>query len=84
MGLRTQTERHSLQTYGSLKDYAKDFCLTRARFKDRPIPILHPGPVHRNVDIQDALLDDPRSLVLQQVKLGVFLRMALMESLLTA
>ncbi|WP_199763910.1 aspartate carbamoyltransferase catalytic subunit [Helicobacter felis] len=82
MGLRTQTERHSLQTYGSLKDYAKDFCLTRARLQNRQIPILHPGPVHRNIDIEDALLDDPRCLVLEQVKLGVYLRMALMESML--
>ncbi|WP_104757791.1 aspartate carbamoyltransferase catalytic subunit [Helicobacter salomonis] len=82
MGLRTQTERHSLQTYGSLKDYAKDFCLTRARLKNRSIPILHPGPVHRNIDIEDALLDDPRCQVLEQVKLGVFLRMALMEWML--
>ncbi|WP_205588352.1 aspartate carbamoyltransferase catalytic subunit [Helicobacter vulpis] len=84
MGLRTQTERHSLQTYGSLKDYAKDFCLRRAMLGDRQIPLLHPGPVHRNIDIEDALLDDPRCLVLEQVKLGVFLRMALMEGLLTS
>ncbi|WP_104749357.1 aspartate carbamoyltransferase catalytic subunit [Helicobacter cynogastricus] len=83
MGLRTQTERHSLQTYGSLRDYAKDFCLRRVCLQDRQIPILHPGPVHRNIDIEDALLDDPRSLVLEQVKLGVFLRMALMERCLT-
>ncbi|MFC3848461.1 aspartate carbamoyltransferase catalytic subunit [Helicobacter baculiformis] len=84
MGLRTQTERHCLQTYGSLKDYAKDFCLRGALLGKRQIPILHPGPVHRNIDIEDALLDDPRCQVLEQVKLGVFLRMALMESMLAS
>jgi aspartate carbamoyltransferase catalytic subunit len=29
MSLRTQTERHSHQTYASLKDYGSDFCITK-------------------------------------------------------
>lgn len=82
MSLRTQTERHSLQTYGSLQDYAHHYCLKQSMLQDRDILILHPGPVHRNIDIEDRLLDDPRCKVLEQVKLGVALRMALMESML--
>ncbi|WP_104684844.1 aspartate carbamoyltransferase catalytic subunit [Helicobacter bizzozeronii] len=83
MSLRTQTERHSLQTYGSLQDYAHHYCLKQSMLKDKEIIILHPGPVHRNIDIEDALLDDPRCKVLEQVKLGVALRMALLESMLS-
>lgn len=79
ISLRTQTERHSLQTYGSLQDYAQDYCITAEKIKDKNLIILHPGPVHRNIDISDFVLDDPRSKVLQQVQNGVFVRMAVMD-----
>ncbi len=36
----------------------------------------------RNIDISDEILDDPRSLVLEQVKNGVFVRMAVLKLLL--
>ncbi|MBD3723571.1 MAG: aspartate carbamoyltransferase catalytic subunit, partial [Flavobacteriaceae bacterium] len=54
MSLRTQTERHSSQNYASLKDYASDFCITTEVLGDRDVILLHPGPVHRNIDICDA------------------------------
>lgn len=79
ISLRTQTERHDLQTYGSLQDYADDFCLTMERIGDKNLVIMHPGPVHRNIDISDFALDDPRSKVLEQVQNGVFMRMAVMD-----
>lgn len=79
ISLRTQTERHDLQTYGSLQDYADDFCLTMERIGDKNLVIMHPGPVHRNIDISDFVLDDPRSKVLDQVQNGVFMRMAVMD-----
>jgi len=82
MSLRTQTERHSNQIYASLKDYAKDFCITKELIKDRNILLLHPGPVHRNIDIDDDMLKDPRCKVLEQVKNGVFTRMAVLEYLI--
>ncbi len=82
MSLRTQTERHSYQTYASLKDYASDFCITKELVGDRDIVILHPGPVHRNVDIDDAMLEDSRCLVLDQVANGVSIRMAVLKKLI--
>jgi aspartate carbamoyltransferase catalytic subunit len=81
MSLRTQTERHQNQIYASLKDYASDFCITKELIGDRDIKIMHPGPVHRNIDIDDDMLDDERSLVLEQVKNGVAIRMAVLEYL---
>ena len=83
MSLRTQTERHSSQSYASLKDYASDFCVTEEIVGDRDIVILHPGPVHRNIDISDALLADPRCKVLDQVANGVNVRMAILKKILT-
>lgn len=82
MSLRTQTERHANQIYASLKDYANDFCITKELVGDRDILLLHPGPVHRNVDIDDAMLADPRCKVLEQVKNGVAVRMAALEKLI--
>ena len=82
MSLRTQTERHSSQSYASLKDYASDFCITEELIGDRDIILLHPGPVHRNIDITDALLDDKRCKVLEQVTNGVNIRMAILKKLI--
>ena len=82
MSLRTQTERHSSQSYASLKDYASDFCITEELLGERNIVLLHPGPVHRNIDITDALLDDKRCKVLEQVSNGVNIRMAILKKLI--
>jgi len=82
MSLRAQTERHANQIYASLKDYANDFCITSQLMKDRDIIVLHPGPVHRNVDVDDFMMKDPRSKILEQVKNGVAVRMAVLEKLI--
>ena len=82
MSLRTQTERHSQQAFASLEDYAIDYCITSDLVGDRDILILHPGPVHRNIDIDDTMLADPRCKVLQQVTNGVVVRMAILKMLL--
>jgi len=82
MSLRTQTERHNQPSYASLKDYAKDFCITKDLIGDRDITLLHPGPVHRNIDISDEMMSDHRSKILEQVKNGVVVRMAILSYLL--
>lgn len=82
MSLRTQTERHSQPSYASLQDYASDFCLTKELIGNRDMIILHPGPVHRNIDIDDELLADPRCKVLEQVSNGVSVRMAVLKKLI--
>ena len=82
MSLRTQTERHSQQSYASLKDYASDFCITKELVGERDLIILHPGPVHRNIDIDDVLLADERCKVLEQVANGVSMRMAVLKKLI--
>ena len=82
MSLRTQTERHSSQSYASLKDYASDFCITSELIGERDIILLHPGPVHRNIDISDELLADKRCKVLEQVANGVSVRMAVLKKLI--
>ncbi len=82
MSLRTQTERHKYPIYASLRDYGSDFCITKELIGERDLVILHPGPVHRNIDISDEVLADPRCKVLEQVKNGVAVRMAILLKLI--
>lgn len=82
MSLRAQLERHATPMFEDYATYAQHYCITTERLKDRDMLLLHPGPVMRNIDICDTLLDDPRCKVLEQVKNGVFVRMAILKLLL--
>lgn len=79
MMLRVQTERAA--GGGISPDYRSSFGLTvERRQRLRPdAPILHPGPVNRGVEIDDAVADDAKaSLILTQVSCGVASRMAVL------
>lgn len=82
MSLRAQLERHEKELFENYDDYAKQYCITKERMGRRDILLLHPGPVMRNIDISDEMLEDPRCKVLTQVKNGVFMRMAILKLLL--
>lgn len=82
MSLRAQLERHKAPIFEDYEEYAKEYCITKERLEDREILLLHPGPVMRNIDISDEMLEDPRCKVLEQVKNGVFVRMAILKALL--
>lgn len=82
MSLRAQLERHKAPIFEDYQEYANEYCITKERMQDREILLLHPGPVMRNIDISDEMLDDARCKVLEQVKNGVFVRMAILKALL--
>jgi len=82
MSLRAQLERHAKPIFDDYEAYAKHYCITKERMADRNILLLHPGPVMRNIDISDEMLEDPRCKVLEQVRNGVFMRMAILKLLL--
>lgn len=46
--------------------------------------VLHPGPINRDLEISNEVADGSRSLILEQVRMGVFVRMAIMEWLFGA
>ena len=84
MMLRLQRERMVDGLVASLEDYHRDYGLTVERLR-RAAPgavVLHPGPMNRGVEIDDAVADGPQSLVLRQVANGVAVRMAVLEALL--
>jgi len=82
MSLRAQLERHKAPIFEDYNEYAKEYCITKDRLGNRDIMLLHPGPVMRNIDISDEMLEDKRCKVLEQVKNGVFIRMAILKCLL--
>ncbi|PHS41826.1 MAG: aspartate carbamoyltransferase [Sulfurovum sp.] len=82
MSLRAQLERHASPLFDDYAAYAKHYCINHDRLGDRDILVLHPGPVMRNIDISDEMLEDPRCKVLEQVKNGVYMRMAILKLLL--
>ncbi len=82
MSLRAQLERHKKPIFDDYEAYAEHYCITKERLGSRNVLVLHPGPVMRNIDISDEVLEDPRCKVLEQVKNGVFMRMAILKLLL--
>ncbi len=82
MSLRAQLERHSSPLFDDYESYAKHYCINHNLLGDRDILVLHPGPVMRNIDISDEMLEDKRCKVLEQVKNGVYMRMAILKLLL--
>jgi aspartate carbamoyltransferase catalytic subunit len=87
MTLRLQKERMRQHLLTSLDTYHQQFGLSHRRLElcGAPVPVLHPGPVNRGVEMDGALLDDPdRCLVEEQVRNGVPVRMALLYLLAAA
>ena len=84
MMLRLQRERMAEGLVSSLDDYHRDYGLGVERLKRAAADavVMHPGPMNRGVEIDDAVADGPQSLILRQVGNGVALRMAVLEMLL--
>jgi aspartate carbamoyltransferase catalytic subunit len=85
MCLRVQRERLLSNEVFNLAQYQNDFSLSEEMFRQaKPDAILmHPGPINRGVEMEASLVSAPQSLILEQVKNGVFMRMAILESLIT-
>jgi aspartate carbamoyltransferase catalytic subunit len=81
MTLRLQQERMQQHLLTSLDTYHREYGLNHGRLAlcGRPVPVLHPGPVNRGVEMAGELLDDPKvCLVDEQVRNGIPVRMALL------
>ena len=77
--LRIQLERQQIQYFPSLREYTHQFQLNKSLLDkvDKPIPILHPGPINRGVEITSEIADSEHSIILNQVENGVAVRMAI-------
>jgi aspartate carbamoyltransferase catalytic subunit len=82
--LRMQQERMTEALIPSLREYTACYGLTRRRVDllgDKAI-VMHPGPMNRGVEIAADVADLPRSVVIDQVRNGVAVRMAVLFDLL--
>jgi aspartate carbamoyltransferase catalytic subunit len=81
MMLRIQNERlDGAGPFPNTREYSRTFGLglaAAARLKPDAI-IMHPGPINRGVELDPAVADGPRSVILDQVTYGVAVRMAVL------
>jgi aspartate carbamoyltransferase catalytic subunit len=80
MMLRIQLERKAGGRFPNTREYSRFFGLNPRRL-DLAKPdaiVMHPGPMNRGVEIDPAVADGPRSVILDQVARGVAIRMAVL------
>ena len=79
--LRLQKERMDGALLPSEHEYFNLYGLTDERLENaKPDAIvMHPGPINRGVEMDSAVADGPRSVILQQVSYGIAVRMAVMS-----
>ena len=80
MILRIQRERQDSAYFPTLREYAIHYGLTNERLDlaQKDAIVLHPGPMNRGIEISSDVADSSRSLILDQVKYGVAVRMAVL------
>ncbi|MEZ5840148.1 MAG: aspartate carbamoyltransferase catalytic subunit [Hyphomicrobiales bacterium] len=83
MMLRLQRERMKGSLVPSVREYFHFFGLDEEKlaYAKPDAVVMHPGPMNRGVEIDSAVADGPRSLIRDQVEMGVAVRMAVLEAL---
>jgi aspartate carbamoyltransferase catalytic subunit len=78
--LRIQLERQDRSFFPSTREYHNYFGITKEKLEKavKPITIMHPGPINRDVEISADVADGDNSVILQQVLNGVAVRMAVL------
>jgi len=84
--LRIQLERQKSGLFPSLREYHRFFGVTKEKVDraPKPITIMHPGPINRDVELSADLADGPHSVILEQVTNGEAVRMAVLYLLGTS
>jgi aspartate carbamoyltransferase catalytic subunit len=83
--LRLQKERmqEGASFVPSLREYTARWGITPERVRPGQL-VMHPGPMNRGVEIDPRVADAEHSLVVDQVRAGLAVRMAVLYDLLTA
>ena len=83
MMLRLQRERMNGSFVPSSQEYFAYFGLDEKKlgYAKPDALVMHPGPMNRGVEINSTVADGPRSLIREQVEMGVAVRMAVLEAL---
>jgi aspartate carbamoyltransferase catalytic subunit len=83
--LRVQRERMHRAFFPSTREYARVWGIDARRLARLPSDalLMHPGPVNRGVELTSEAMDDPRSVITEQVTNGIAVRMACLYRLLS-
>ena len=83
MMLRLQLERMDGAFLPSRREYFRYFGLTRDRLAMAAPDaiVMHPGPMNRGIEIESAIADGERSIITDQVEMGVAVREAVLHLL---
>jgi aspartate carbamoyltransferase catalytic subunit len=86
MMLRLQHERANGRLIPSVREFYRFFGLDAEKLAlAKPDAIvMHPGPMNRGVEIDPAIADGARSVITDQVEMGVAVRMAVLDTLLAS
>jgi aspartate carbamoyltransferase catalytic subunit len=76
--LRVQRERMHRAFFPSTREYARIWGVDARRLRLLPADslLMHPGPVNRGVELTSEAMEDPRSVIEEQVTNGIAVRMA--------
>lgn len=82
--LRIQFERQRRVLFPSLREYSAFFGLNSEALKEAKdeVIVMHPGPINRGVEMTSEVADGPYSAILDQVRNGVAVRMAILYLLI--
>lgn len=78
--LRIQMERQESGLFPSIREYREIYGMNAERLEmigDKAM-IMHPGPMNRGIEIESSVADSSQSVITEQVKNGVAIRMALL------
>jgi aspartate carbamoyltransferase catalytic subunit len=84
MLLRVQHERHADESNFDAEAYHEKYGLNQRRYQKMKADaiIMHPGPINRGIELDSKLVEAPKSRFAQQMKNGVFMRMAMLEAVI--
>jgi aspartate carbamoyltransferase catalytic subunit len=84
MMLRLQHERAQGRMIPSVREYYHFYGLDAEKlgYAKPDAIVMHPGPMNRGVEIDPAIADGARSVITDQVEMGVAVRMAVLDALL--
>jgi aspartate carbamoyltransferase catalytic subunit len=84
MMLRIQLERMADSFFPTEREYSRRYGLNSARLAklSKNAIVMHPGPMNRGLEISAESADDLKSVIIDQVKNGVAVRMAVLYELL--
>ena len=85
MALRIQRERiGNLDGIPGIDEYFANFGVSHERMKlaAPDAIVMHPGPMNRGIEIESSLADSPCSVITEQVRNGVAVRMAVLSAVI--